>query len=83
VPLPDPLYCAPEMPRPSVLLAPLRLFFRPVAFESTAFSSSAGAFSGGGGATTVGGGGGAFGVDKHRVKSLLVGRHLVSFPYGV
>jgi len=75
-PLPDPLYCVPETPRPSVLLAPLRLFFKPVAFESTAFSRSDGAASGGGGGATVGGGGGAFGVDKHIIKSLLVGHSL-------
>jgi hypothetical protein len=53
--------------------------FKDVALESTAFSSSAGAFSGGGGATTVGGGfggGGALGLDKHIIKSLLVGHSL-------
>lgn len=55
-----PATCVPEDPLPNTPFAPLFFFLRAVAFESIAFSSSEGAFSGGGGAATIGLGAGAF-----------------------
>lgn len=77
-----PLYCEPELPLPSIPLAPLFFLFKVVALESTAFSNSAGADSGGGGALTVGFcvTDGAF-ILMHIIISLLVGRPRTITPY--
>lgn len=64
-PADDPATCIPVLLLRLSCLEPLRFLFKAVALESTAFSSSAGAFSGGGGGVTVGAGATALGDDIH------------------